>query len=114
MKSVTFPNGVTTIGGFNLCENLLTVNIPDSVTSISGGSFLCCNNLTSITIPSSVTSIGMQSFSHCENLTSVIVPDSVTEIIASFRDCPNLTLHGKSGSYIESYANENNIPFIAE
>ena len=35
------------------------------VTSIGEDAFRCCENLTSITIPSSVTSIGDRAFSYC-------------------------------------------------
>jgi hypothetical protein len=50
-------------------ESLTSVEIPNSVTSISGCAFYNCNGLTTIEIPSSVTSIGWGAFNGCNNLT---------------------------------------------
>ena len=59
---------------------IITVTIPDSVTSIGDQAFSGCRSLTSITIPDSVTSIGDFVFSCCSALTSVIIPDSVSSM----------------------------------
>ena len=51
-------------------------------------------------------------FSSCESLTSITIPDSVTSIGKSaFAGCTSLTIYGYAGSYAESYAKENDIPF---
>ena len=48
------------------CRRAVTsVTIPNSVTSIVGGTFSNCNSLSSITIPNSVTSIGSNAFHGC-------------------------------------------------
>ena len=40
------------------------------------------------------------------------IPDSVTSIGEwAFEGCKNLTIYGRFGSYAETYAKENNIPF---
>ena len=59
---------------------IITVIIPDSVTSIGDQAFSGCRSLTSIIIPDSVTSIGDFVFSCCSALTSVIIPDSVSSM----------------------------------
>ena len=46
-------------------QSLVSVTIPNSVTSIGGYAFYSCDNLTSITIPNSVTSIGDGAFEDC-------------------------------------------------
>ena len=58
--------GWNTKGGL---ESLTSVEIPNSVTSISSYAFYNCSGLTTIEIPSSVTSIGWYAFGNCNNLT---------------------------------------------
>ncbi len=43
------------------------------VKSIEGGAFKDCENVTSITIPNTVTSIGYSAFTNCSNLTRIVV-----------------------------------------
>ena len=56
---------------FGFCAGLVSVTIPDSVTSIGYATFFYCSSLTSVTIPNSVTSIGDHVFRDCSSLTSV-------------------------------------------
>ena len=94
LSSIELPDSVTSIGddAFRLCSGLTSVTIPNSVTSIGGYAFYYCTNLTSITIPGSVTSIGDYAFYRCTGLISVTIPSSVTEIgYDPFYDCVNLT-----------------------
>ena len=51
------------------CSSLISITIPNSITSIGYGAFKCCSSLTSITIPNSVTSIGKNAFHNCYGLT---------------------------------------------
>jgi len=74
--SVVIPNSVTSIGDSAFGNNQLTnIIIPNSVTSIGNDAFVG-NQLTSVTIPSSVTSIGDYAFgksnSSNPNLTKII------------------------------------------
>lgn len=116
LKSITIPNSVTYIGSmaFCNCKALTSIIIPNGVTRIEVGTFSGCTGLTSITIPDSVTYIKEYAFYQCTGLTSIMIPDSVTQISYSvFEGCENLTIYGYKGSYSETYANKNNIPFVA-
>ena len=88
------PNGETEIKSwaFNLCENLTSIVIPDSVQIIGFEAFKWCNGLTSIVIPPSVREIRNSAFEGCNGLTSIVIPKSVTYIgTDAFTDCSNLT-----------------------
>ena len=113
--SVEIYNGITDIGGFDYCENLLRVDLPESVKIIGDDAFYCssslkeieipygmteigarafagCSSLEKIDIPNTVTSIGEHAFSSCVGLTSVTIPDSVICIEDStFSSCTGLT-----------------------
>ena len=116
LTSINIPDSVTSIGrsAFYNCTGLTNITIPDSVTSISEGAFSGCTGLTSINIPDSVTYIGWYAFFGCTGLTSINIPDSVTSIGGyAFKSCTGLTIYGTEGSYAETYAKNNNIPFVA-
>ena len=88
------------------------VVIPNSVESIGVGAFAGCETLTSITLGNSVTSIYNLAFLDCSSLTSITLSDSVKSIGEdAFDGCYELTIKGYAGSYAETYAKENGIPF---
>ena len=62
-------------------NNLTSVTISNSVTSLKPYLFEGCSKLKDIAIPSSVKSIGVNAFSYIDNLGSLIIPSSVTDII---------------------------------
>jgi hypothetical protein len=74
LVSITIPNSVTSIGenAFAACTNLISVTIPNSVTSIGEKAFNS-TGLNSVTIPDSVTSIGDWAFINCKSLTAINV-----------------------------------------
>ncbi len=91
--SITLPNTITTIDdyAFRYCSSLTSISIPSSVTSIGDNAFCGCS-LTSISIPSGVTSIGSHTFAGCSSLTSISISSGVTSIGAyAFSYCSSLT-----------------------
>ena len=58
--SIVLPNTITSIGdnAFYFCFGLISANIPTSVNAIGSYAFYACWDLTSINIPLSVTTIG--------------------------------------------------------
>ena len=94
VNSVEIQNSVTTISNmvFGYCRGLTSINIPNGVTTIGDNVFSYCEGLTSVTIPNGVTSIGNYVFESCSGLTTVTIPDSVTSIGYSvFYYCSGLT-----------------------
>ena len=74
LVSITMPNSVTTIGeqSFGGC-GFTSVTIPNSVLSIEGYAFAACRALTSFTLPSSVTSFAERALELCSSLSSISV-----------------------------------------
>lgn len=66
-----------------------SVILPEGLETIGGRAFNGCNNISRITVPASVNSIGAEAFEWCESL----------------------VLSLEKGSYAETYAKENNIPY---
>lgn len=69
----TVKDGTITIANFAFAylEELTSVTIPSSVSSISIGAFVECLNLTDITIPSNVTFVDEAAFEECTALADV-------------------------------------------
>ena len=89
----------------NVVARLVSVVIPDSVTSIGERAFSGCKGLTSVTIGNGVTSIGNYAFEYCTGLTSVTIPDSVMSIGSdAFYGCTNLMQKENGVSYVDTWA----------
>ncbi len=80
------------------------------VVRIGEYAFWRCDTLISVTIPYGVTSIGEFAFVDCTSLTSVTIPDSVTTI-DDFAFPSDISIYGFAGSYAETYALSQDIPF---
>jgi hypothetical protein len=89
VMSIIIPNSVTSIGDYAFygCLSLNSVTIPNSVTNIGAYAFASDSigingsmQLSSIAIPDSVTNIGERAFFGCSKLTNVTVGNGVTSI----------------------------------
>lgn len=98
--------GIIGYNAFYSCNNIVSITIPNSVTSISDNAFYGCNNLINVVIPDGVTSIGDGVFYECSGLTSITIPDSVISIgAAAFLDSGIQTMIlGKGIKYINTDA----------
>lgn len=73
------------------CDNLKSINLPDSVKIIGNEAYMGCDGLTEIRISSGVTSIGQSAFRFCHRLTKVVIPSSVVSIDKYvFEECDSL------------------------
>lgn len=115
LKEIVIPKGVKKIEPhtFMGCSSLREIAIPEGVTIIDDYAFWECSSLAEITIPQGVTSIGHYVFYNCTSLKKIIIPEDVTKFGKyTFVGCnEDLTIYGKTGSYAETYAKENNIKF---
>ena len=92
--SVNIPETVTSIGmgAFDFCLGLKTINIPDGVESIGAIAFQTCSSLTSIILPSNISIVNEYTFSGCSSLTNINIPEGIKSIITgAFNMCTGLT-----------------------
>jgi len=81
------------------------------VTAIDDFGFNSLDEIRSVRIPDSIKKIGIFTFTYCNNLEKVVIPSSVTYIDPeAFSGAPSsVVIWTTSGSYAETYADENDI-----
>lgn len=116
LYSLQLPSTLTTIGfGAFADSGLKSITIPSSASNLKNGIFSNCYLLTDVVFSDGATKIGIGMFWGCDNLSNVTIPASVTSIEEDAFDlCDKMTIHGAAGSYAETYAKVNNIPFVAD
>ena len=115
LVSIVVPDSVTTIGKRLLydCDALVDVHLGTGITTIPDSTFEHCDALESVNLPYRVSSIGANAFKNSVAFKSITIPRATTSIgngVFSYPD--NLTIYGVSGTYAETYANDNNIKFV--
>ena len=106
-NGVKYP--VTAIGykAFCFCYNLTSIEIPNSIDSISSHAFRSCERLQRVVIPSSVVTLYPCAFNSCTSLKSVVIGNSVRVIEEyCFQYCYQLTdvVIGSSVRYLANKA----------
>lgn len=92
---------------------LYSVHLPDTIRVIEEGAFSERRNLKYINLPDGLQTIGGYAFIYCASLETLTIPASVTSIGGyAFEGCYNLTLTVTKGSYAETYAINNDIPYV--
>ena len=98
--TINVPNSVKTIsaGAFSGCEKITAITLPDGLDSIAESAFYWCFSLNSINLPTSLRTIGQQAFTGCFSLTSVAVPSTAISIgYLAFTYVPNVEYPGSPG-----------------
>ena len=118
VKRVVLPSSLTTINT-RAFENssVQSITVPSTVKTIETKAFSGAKSINTIIIENGVTTIGDQAFAKCGNLTILRIPSSVTSIgtdlFNGITDTSKITIYGVKGSSAETYANANNITFVA-
>lgn len=113
LVSVIMPNGLTSIGegAFMDCGSLESVTIPETVSEVQRAAFASCSALTSIVLPESVSTVMEEAFTGCGSLSSLTVSNVALEYdrwgLIEGAEPLNTTITCPSGSAIETWANEN-------
>ena len=114
MRTVDLPRNLVSIGtGALLNTGLKYLVTPESVRTIGGHAFAKNEFLQDVYITEGASEIGFSAFWRCTALRNVTIPASV-EMIGqyAFSECsPDLVIYGTEGSYAQTYAEENGIPF---
>ncbi len=114
LETVIFEEGITKIPDVALyyCESVKNIVIPDGV-KIIGNRALRKTAIEILKLPETLEVIGDSAVWECGALTKVIIPNNVKSIgNDAFAGCTNMTIYGYPDSYAETYAKENNIPFV--
>jgi BspA type Leucine rich repeat region (6 copies)/Domain of unknown function (DUF4347)/Bacterial Ig-like domain (group 2) len=91
---VNLGNSITSIGNnaFDHCSSLVSINLTNRIISIGNNAFDHCSSLTSISLPNSVMIIGSNAFNSCSLFTSLTLPIGVVNVgDSAFKNCYNLT-----------------------
>ena len=93
LLTVKLPQDITSIGQYAFYKcNLAHVDVPVGVTSIGNDAFYYCYRLQSIVFPQGLTSIGNYAFQGCSSLTSAMLPITLQTIgYDAFSSCSQLT-----------------------
>ena len=92
--TVTIPDTVTTIGesAFNECWALENIQLPSGITEIPKNAFTYCTSLAQLTLPENLKTIGDYAFQGCQKLSDIVLPQTLRSIgTNAFGACASLT-----------------------
>lgn len=101
LKRITLPDTLTEIRGFTWngygtfggCTSLVSINVPDGVTTIGSRAFYNCSSLAIDYLSNTITSIGGSAFHGCSSLNLLSLPSNLTTIeYSTFGECTSLAL----------------------
>ena len=112
LVTLIVPEGVTSLGEYAVeyCQNLQSVYLPSTVKSIGYRAFRYDISLNSLVLPEGVESLASEAFYGCTGLMSITIPNSVTSIQNNtFSGCSNLIISCSEDSYALEYALKNDL-----
>ncbi|MBP3596604.1 MAG: leucine-rich repeat domain-containing protein [Clostridia bacterium] len=93
---------------FQQCKNLESVKLSENLIKIGSSAFWNCAKLVNISLPESLERIEEGAFHHCSSLESITIPINVEKIgINAFANCTNVTnleILSNNNLVIEEYA----------
>ncbi|MBO4894856.1 MAG: leucine-rich repeat protein [Clostridia bacterium] len=115
--SVALPDSLTVIGEEAFRESgIKEIYVPGSVDEVPSYCCYCCDALEKVVIAEGVKKIGGFTFVGCSSLTEVYIPKSVIDInqyAFQYNSSTNVVIYGYKDSVAESFAEDNNIKFVA-
>lgn len=82
------------------------------IVTIGDNSYRDAPNLQKVILPQTIRTIGKEAFFNDKQLEEVYIPASVEKISKdAFGECEAVTLYVEKGSYAETFAKENNLPY---
>lgn len=92
LERVVLKGGDVPVCAFYKCSSIVSIALPDSVSTFGYYACFGCTSLFSLIIPDGTTGISDYSFENCSSLSYVVIPRSVTSIeLNAFEGCSNLT-----------------------
>ncbi len=117
VRAVLIPESVKEIEEVFINNETVELVICEGATRTLGLTFGFCSNLQQVIFGKDLQELGgIGTFGNCSKLKELHFTQALTNIDDElvFEGCDNLTIYAPAGSYAESFANENNIPFQAE
>ena len=93
LTNVVLPDSLMEVGNyvFSNCSKLKSVVISASLTSISNYAFYSCSALESVTFQEGTVKIGQYSFAYCSSIKKLEIPASVEELVDyAFESCSGI------------------------
>ncbi len=115
LETITLPEGLKSIGylAFAHCESLKSASIPDSVEWIADSIFDWCTSLDQVEVGSGLTEISEKAFAYCLNLNKAFIGENIKTIHRrAFEGSSKVSIYGVPGSYAETFARQQWLPFI--
>lgn len=120
VKGVLIPETVLALKYTFTNNDDIQVVICEGVEALKNAVFLNCAAIHTIVLGENLSEMGEFCIATCPNLLEVYICPKVTSIAQNYdsfdvlSDCAKLTVKGKAGSYIQTYAESNGLTFKAE